>query len=268
MQPAAVRKAIRGDTLLVSVMLANNEIGTIQPLKQIAEVCHEAGVPLHTDAAQAVGKIRTNVDELDVDLLTMAGHKMYAPQGVGASSSARASCWSLLHGGGQEAGLRAGTKTSPASSGLGAAAASGRQKPRRSRTSGMEALRDRLLAALRAGVGDGFVVHGELAPRLPNTLSLSFPGASGHEHARPLPRNCARPPAPPATAKRESISPTLAAMGVASEIARGTIRLSLGWYTTRRRSRPRRQPAPRRLGSRAGVGMSHADSRMRASFAT
>src|SRR5206468_5919499 len=83
-QPTAVRQAIRSDTLLVSIMLANNEVGTLQPLKQIADVCHAAGVSLHTDAAQAVGKVRVMVDELEVDLLTIAGHKMYAPKGIGA----------------------------------------------------------------------------------------------------------------------------------------------------------------------------------------
>jgi cysteine desulfurase len=230
-QPAAVRQAIRGDTLLVSVILANHEIGTIQPIKQIAEVCHSAGVPLHTDAAQAVGKIRVQVNELEVDLLTVAGHKTYAPKGVGALYVRQGLALEpILHGAGQEAGLRAGTANVAGIVALGAAAALTAKSLDASRER-LERLRDKLLRALRDGVGDELVVHGDLAPRLPNTLSVSFPRASGQEILARVPELCAWG-APGGPCETETISRTLAAMGVASEIARGTIRLSLGWYTS------------------------------------
>jgi cysteine desulfurase len=230
-QPAAVRDAIRPDTLLVSVMLANNEIGTLQPLKQIAEVCHAAGVPLHTDAAQAVGKIRVNVDELEIDLLTVAGHKTYAPKGVGALYIRQGTVLEpLLHGAGHEAGMRAGTENVAGIAGLGAAASLAAKGLDES-VERIEAQRDRLLSMLRAGVGEGFVVHGERARRLPNTLSVSFPGVFGHDLLARLPELCASTGSA-CHSETEIISPTLAAMGVSSETARGTIRLSLGWYTT------------------------------------
>jgi cysteine desulfurase len=230
-QPAAVRKAIRSDTVLVSVMLANNEVGTLQPLKPIADFCRAAGVPLHTDAAQAVGKVRVNVNELEVDLLTVAGHKMYAPKGVGAVYVRQGTLLEpLIHGAGHEAGMRAGTENVAGIAGLGAAALQA-HKSLDAAVERIENLRDRLLALLKVGVGDGLVVHGERAARLPNTLAISFPGVLGQELLARVPELCAST-ASACHSETESISPTLAAMGVATEVARGTIRLSLGWYTT------------------------------------
>jgi cysteine desulfurase len=230
-KPAAVKGAIRGDTLLVSIMLANNEIGTLQPVKQIADICHAAGVPLHTDAAQAVGKVRVHVDELEIDLLTIAGHKMYAPKGVGALYIRQGTILEpLLHGAGHEAGQRAGTENVAGIAALGAAAAMA-NKSLDASAERLESLRDQLLSALRAGVGDSLVVHGERAERLPNTLSVSFPGVLAHELLARTPELAASTGSA-CHSETESMSPTLAAMGIAPEIARGTIRLSLGWYTT------------------------------------
>jgi cysteine desulfurase len=229
-QLAAMRDAIRDDTLLVSIMLANNEIGTIQPLKQIADICHAAGTLLHTDAAQAVGKIRVQVDELEVDLLTIAGHKMYAPKGVGALYIRQGTTLQpLLHGAGHEAGLRAGTENVAGIAGLGAAASLA-SKNLDASVERLETLRDQLAALLRAGIRDRLVIHGERAPRLPNTLSVSFPGVIGQELLARVPELCASTGSA-CHSETEAISPTLAAMGVASESARGTIRLSLGWNT-------------------------------------
>jgi cysteine desulfurase len=228
---SAVRDAIRADTILVSVMLANHEIGTVQPLKQIADVCHEAGVPLHTDAVQAMGKLRVNVEELEVDLLSLSGHKMYAPKGVGALYiRQRTVLEPLLHGGGQETGLRAGTENVPGIAGLGAAAVL-IGKSLDAAIERQESQRDRLQALLKAGVGDGMVIQGERTTRLPNTLAVSFPGATGRDILARIPEFCA------ATntaifGETECISPTLAAMGVSPDVANATIRLSLGWYTT------------------------------------
>lgn len=230
-QPAAIQKALRGDTILVSVMLANHETGVIQPLKQISEACHAAGVPLHTDAAQAVGKIRTNVAELGVDMLTLAGHKMYAPQGVGALFVRQGlSLESLLHGSGQEVGLRAGTENVAGIVGLGVAASLADKGLDQSQER-LEKMRDRLLRALQADAGDELVIHGKLARRLPNTLTISFAGASGHELLARVPELCATALGAGQNETR-ALSPTLAAMGVPGDVARGAIRLSLGWYTS------------------------------------
>ena len=121
--PDDVRKAIRSDTRLVSIMHANNEVGSVQMLREIAAICHERGVLLHTDAAQSVGKVRTKVDELDVDLLSVAGHKMYAPKGIGALFVRQTvDLEPVFHGAGHEKGLRPGTENVPHIVGLGAAA--------------------------------------------------------------------------------------------------------------------------------------------------
>jgi cysteine desulfurase len=230
-QPSAISRAIRDDTLLVSVMHANGEIGTLQPLKAIAEICHERGALLHTDAAQSVGKIRTQVDELEVDLLTIAGHKFYGPKGVGALYVRQGvTLEPVLHGGGQESGLRAGTENVAAIVGLGAAASLAAKSLDQSQER-LESLRDRLLAALRAGVGQGLVVHGELAPRLPHVLSVSFPGVSGRELLTRCPELCASTGSA-CHSEVQTISPVLAAMGVQAPVARGTVRLSVGWYTS------------------------------------
>jgi cysteine desulfurase len=230
-QPAAVQRALRGDTQLVSVMHANNEVGTIQPLKSIADICHEAGALLHTDAAQTFGKLRTQVDELQVDLLSIAGHKCYGPKGVGALYVRQGvPLEPHMHGAGQESGLRAGTENVAGIVGLGAAAALAGKSldPAQER---LAALRNRLLAELRAGVGEGLVIHGQLAARLPNTLCVSFPGVSGHNLLTRIPELCASTGSA-CHSGAQSMSPTLEAMGVAPEIARGTIRLSVGWMTT------------------------------------
>jgi cysteine desulfurase len=230
-QAAAIRQALREDTLLVSILLACHETGVIQPIKQIADVCHAAGVLLHTDAAQGLGKMRVNVDELEVDLLTVSGHKMGAPKGVGALYVRQGTTLEpLLHGTGQEASLRAGTENVAAIAGLGAAAVLA-MKGLDEAVERMERLRDQLLAELRGGVGEGLVVLGERAARLPNTLLCSFPEVVGQDLLTRLPELSASCGAAHHS-ETEFISPTLAAMRVTDEVARGTIRLSLGWQTT------------------------------------
>jgi cysteine desulfurase len=230
-QPAAVRAAIRPDTRLVSVMHANGEVGSIQPLRAIAAICHEHEIPLHTDAAQSFGKIRTLVDELEVDLLSVAGHKCYAPKGVGALFVRRGvQLEPIQHGGGQEAGLRAGTENVASIVGLGRAAALANQSLDQNRER-LTALRDRLWQQLVEVIGSGLVMQAALAERLPGTLSVSFPGTSGHELLGRIPELCASTGSA-CHSMSETTSPTLAAMGISAEQARGTVRLSLGWYTT------------------------------------
>jgi cysteine desulfurase len=229
-QPNAVRQALRDDTLLVSVMLANHETGAIQPIKAIADICHAAGVPLHTDASQAIGKMRVNVEELSVDLLSIAGHKFYAPKGVGALYVRQGTLVEpLLHGEQQEAGLRSGTENVAGIAGLGAAACHV-NKNLDAAIERMAKLSEQLLATLRTGV-EGLILHAEKARRLPNTLCVSFPDVLGQRMLARVPELSAWA-AGSASSHADAMSATLGAMGVDSEIAHGTLRLSLGWYTT------------------------------------
>ncbi len=229
--PADVEAAIRPDTVLVSVMHANNETGAIQPIRRIAEACRARGVLFHTDAAQTVGKVPVRVGDLGADLLTVAGHKMYAPKGVGALYVRRGVALEpVMHGAGHESGLRAGTENVPYLVALGAAAtlAEHRLADDAARAA---ALRDRLLERLAEAIPRGLVVHAREAERLPNTLSVSLPGVDGSALLARAPEVCASVGAA-CHGGAAHASPTLAAMGVSPEIARGTLRLTVGRYST------------------------------------
>jgi cysteine desulfurase len=229
--PEAVRRALAPDTILISIMHANNETGAIAPLREIGALAREAGVAFHTDAAQSVGKIPVNVDELQVDFLTVAGHKCYAPKGVGALYvRSGAALTPLLHGASQEGGRRAGTENVPYMVALGAACRLARERLP-GITAHLQSLRDRLHERLRAGV-PGLVLNGPEAERLPNTLNLSFPGVSGCELMAGLPELAASLGSA-CHAGQEAISPVLAAMGVPLDRARGAVRFSVGAPTTR-----------------------------------
>lgn len=174
----ALRAAVTDGTALVSIMAANNEIGTVQPLAAVVDIAHAHGALVHTDAAQAVGKIPLDLSSLGVDLLSFTGHKMYGPKGCGALFiRKRTTIAPLLRGGGQERGLRSGTLNVPGIVGLGAAC-------RLARVEGAEeqqrlrALRDRLLSGLSAAI-DGITVNGSLDERLPHNLHVNFPGVDG-----------------------------------------------------------------------------------------
>ncbi len=229
-QPEDVEQALRSETRLVSVMHANNEIGTIQPIKQIAELCHQRSILLHTDAAQSVGKIPTNVFELDCDLLSIAGHKFYGPKGVGALYVRRGvSLEPLLHGAAHENGLRAGTENTPYLIGLGAAANMASRALDESHV-GMAKLRDRLQDQLVEAI-PGLHVNGGNVDRLPNTLSVAFPDATGRQILATTPELCASTgSACHSTGQVESA--TLSAMGAEHTEIAGTVRLSVGWYTS------------------------------------
>jgi len=230
-EPSVVEAAIRPDTRLVSIMHANNEIGTIQPLRQIAEICHAHNVLLHTDAAQSVGKIPTFARELSVDMLSLAGHKFYAPKGVGALYVRNEVVLEpLLHGAGHEAGLRAGTENTPYLVALGKASSLA-FKALDDASARMGTLRDRLLDNLREVIGERLTVNGESADRLPNTLSVNFPGVSGGELLARIPELCASTGSA-CHSGTTKMSSTLAAIGLSPDLARGTIRLSVGWYTS------------------------------------
>jgi cysteine desulfurase len=223
--PDDVRRAITPETILVSVMHANNEVGTIEPVAEIAAIAHERGVLVHTDAAQSVGKIPTRVDDLGVDLLSIAGHKAYAPKGVGALYVRRGvTVEPLIHGAGHESGRRAGTESVLLAAALGEAcelAADLAGVP------GIQALRDRLWDGLQARLGDRVVLNGHPTERLPNTLSVSFAGLVGADVLAAL-DGVAASTGSACHAGSVELSPVLAAMGVPPEIGMGAVRLTLG----------------------------------------
>jgi len=229
--PADVARAVRPDTVLVSVMHANNEVGTLQPIAEIAGIARAAGALMHTDAAQSAGKVAVRVGELGIDLLSLAGHKLYGPKGVGALFvRGGVTIENLSHGAGHEAGRRPGTESVLLAAGLGeaariAAAELGDELPRLTR------LRDRLEAALVAGCPDA-VVHARGAERLPNTLSLGFPGARADRLLAALPGVACSAGAACHGGGAE-VSAVLAAMGAPREAALGTLRFSVGRFTSR-----------------------------------
>lgn len=226
---AAVERAITPQTILVSVMHANNEVGTVQPIEEIARVTRERGILLHTDAAQSVGKIPTRVAELGVDLLSVAGHKLYAPKGVGALYVRRGvDLEPLVHGAGHERGRRAGTESALLAAGLGEACALARDL---SPMDAVRALRDRFWAALRERIGDRIVLNGHPGHRLPNTLNVSFVGWVGADLLARL-DGVAASTGSACHAGSVKLSPVLEAMGVPPEVGAGAVRFSLGRRTT------------------------------------
>ncbi len=230
-EPEAIEAALRPHTRLVSVMHANNETGVIQPIRQIVELCHANQVLVHTDAAQTVGKIRTMVGEMGVDMLSLAGHKIYAPKGVGALYVNRSvPLEPVLCGAGHENGLRPGTENTPYIVALGQACSLVRKALDES-ADRMAMLRDRLWGKLRAEIGPQLGLNGHASERLPNTLSVNFPGAVGAQLLARIPELCASTGSA-CHSGTTRVSPTLAAMGVSPEAARGTVRLSVGWYTS------------------------------------
>jgi cysteine desulfurase len=226
----AIESAIRPDTVLVSVMHANNETGVIQPVAAAARAAHAKGVAIHTDAAQSLGKIRVNVRELDVDLLSIAGHKLYAPQGVGALYLRRGTPFTpLLRGAGHQQDRRSGTENVALSAALGVACALA-EREIDARREHAQAMRDRLELKLREAF-PALIVHGAEARRLPNTLYAAFPGLDANELLLRLNGVATGSGAACHSGKTEP-SKVLLAMGVKAEIARATLRLTTGRPTT------------------------------------
>jgi len=231
--PEEVTGALAPDTVLVSVMLANNEVGTLQPVAEIAGACRHRGVLLHTDAAQAVGKVEADVRGLDVDLLTVAGHKLYAPKGVGALFVRKGVALEpLMRGAGHERGLRAGTENVTSIVGLGKACDLVREEvtddgPR------LAALRDRL-EALLARECPGLVRHGHPQRRLPNTASVAFPGVDANALLALLAEEVAASAGAACHTGAVHPSHVLTAMGVDAATAMSTVRFSVGRSTTPR----------------------------------
>ena len=229
--PEAIQDALRPSTRLVSVMHANNEIGSVQPIREIAELCHAQDVLVHTDAAQSVGKLPVTVSELDVDLLSVAGHKLYAPKGVGALYVKRGiPLEPTLHGAGHEGGVRPGTENVPYIVGLGRAMTLATEDLN-SRRERISQLRDRLEEQLRATLGERMSINGLGAERLPNTSSVNFPDVTGLDLLKRIPELCASTGSA-CHSGVTTLSATLEGIGLDPDTARGTVRLSLGWNTT------------------------------------
>lgn len=227
--PRSIVNEVRPDTILIAIMHANNEVGTIQPIAEIAEIAREGGILMLTDAAQSCGKIPTNVRELGVDFLTVAGHKLYGPQGIGALFIRKGvSIEPLHHGADHERGRRAGTEPVQTLVGLGQAAELAVQHlgdPR------IRACRDRLVDGLRRELGDDVVLFGHPEKRLPNTLAVGFRGRIGAELLEACPEICASTGAA-CHARDRKRSAVLAAMGVPADVAFGAVRFSVGRFTT------------------------------------
>lgn len=228
--PENVRRALTPRTILISVMHANNEVGTIQPIAEIGRIAREHEVVFHTDAAQSVGKVPTKVRDLGVDLLSVAGHKLYGPKGVGALYvRAGIQLEPLVHGAGHESGRRAGTENILLDAGLGAAC----ELAESLESSGsIKELRDHFWRLLAEGFGGRVVLNGHPVERLPNTLNVGFRGKVGAELLHGL-DGVAASTGSACHSGSVTLSPVLKAMRVPLEIGMGAIRFSLGRSTSR-----------------------------------
>jgi cysteine desulfurase len=233
LDPARVRAALRPDTILVSVMHANNETGVVHPIAEVGAICHEAGVLFHCDAAQSVGKIPVDVEALGVDLLSLSAHKVYGPKGIGAlwvrRRPARARLLAEIDGGGHERGLRSGTLNVPGIVGFGKAAELARVEGP-AEAARLAPLRDRLEAGLTAGLG-GVTVNGSREHRLPGTLNVSFDGVEGEALMMAV-RDVAVSAGSACTSAALEPSYVLRAMGVSDVLAHASLRFGLGRSTT------------------------------------
>jgi len=222
--------AIGKGTLLVTVMHANSETGTLQPIREISRIAHESGALMHTDAAQSVGKVFVSVKNEEVDLLSIAGHKIYAPQGVGALFVRSGTpIQPLLLGAGHERGLRPGTENVAAITGLGEACAIA-HRSQAAEALRICALRDRLWDRLKEQI-PGLALNGHPVDRLPNTLNVRFPGVSGNALLAECPAVAASTGSACHEAK-DSASAVILAMGIPPDEAAGSVRLTLGRGTT------------------------------------
>ncbi|HEY82762.1 MAG TPA: aminotransferase class V-fold PLP-dependent enzyme [Dehalococcoidia bacterium] len=230
--PDEVNRAITKGTILISIMHANNEVGTVEPIEEIGRIARERGILFHTDAAQSCGKIKVDVNQLNVDLLTIAGHKLYAPKGIGALFIRKGTRIDpFIHGAGQESGRRAGTENVPYMVGLGVACEIA-QKLLPSYQKEVKSLRDALHAKIEAGLGKEKVrLNGHPEKRLPNTLNLSIKGIVGEELLRQTPEIAASTGAACHAGSTEPSS-VLLEMGLSRKWALGALRLTLGRWTT------------------------------------
>jgi cysteine desulfurase len=227
--PEAVQQAITPKTILITIMHANNEVGTIEPISRISSIARDNGIIFHTDAAQSVGKISTNVDDLGVDLLSIAGHKLYGPKGVGVLYIREGTkIVPLIHGANHEGGRRAGTENVMNVAGLGAACDLARNwigMP------GVKVLRDKFWQSLKKIYGNSISMNGHPIERLPNTLNVNFIRKVGADILARIP-GLAASTGSACHSGSVTLSPVLAAMGIPVEEGMGAIRFSLGRTTS------------------------------------
>lgn len=228
-----LKAAVRPDTVLVSIMFGNNEIGTIQPIPEIGALCKEKGILFHTDATQAFGKVPIDVEAMGIDLLSASGHKIYGPKGVGClyvrRRGPRVRCEPVLHGGGHERGMRSGTLNVPGIVGLGAAAAIAKNEMSAEGTR-LRNLRDRLWTGLSSQLNDIYR-NGDPVHSLPGTLNVSFAYVEGESLMMGF-SNIAVSSGSACTSASLEPSYVLKALGVGEELAHSSIRFSLGRFNT------------------------------------
>jgi cysteine desulfurase len=227
-----LKAAITPKTALVSIMAVNNEIGVIQPLAEIGKICRERHVYFHTDAAQAVGKIPLDVNAMNIDLMSISGHKIYGPKGIGAlyvRRKPRVRLEALIHGGGQERGFRSGTLPTPLCVGLGEAAAIA-QREMGAEVERLRFLRDKLLDGVTKALPEVFV-NGDLEQRIPGNLNISFAYVEGEGLMMGI-KNLSVSSGSACTSESLEPSYVLRALGVEEELAHTSIRFGLGRFTT------------------------------------
>ena len=227
-----LREAITDKTVLVSIMAVNNEIGVIQPLKEIGALCREKKVFFHTDAAQAVGKIPLDVEEMNIDLMSISGHKIYGPKGIGAlyvRRKPRIRLVALIDGGGQERGFRSGTLPTPLCVGLGEACEIA-MKEMGAEAARLQTLRDRFLNSVQAKLPDIYV-NGDLAQRIPGNLNISFAYVEGESLMMGI-KSLSVSSGSACTSASLEPSYVLRALGVEEELAHTSLRIGFGRFTT------------------------------------
>ncbi len=227
----SVEAAIDEETVLITIMHANNETGTLQPVAEIAQLAHKHGALIHTDAAQSVGKIPTQVEELGVDLLTVAGHKLYAPKGIGALYVRRGlELEPVIYGGGQESGRRAGTENVANMVALGVACKLAHEQLTESQVR-LQRLRDRLQKQLETYLPGQVYLNGHLTRRLPNTMNIIIESVIGEDVLAVTPEIASSTGSACHEGSTDP-SPVLLAMGISRERALGALRLTLGRWST------------------------------------
>jgi cysteine desulfurase len=230
--PDTIRKAITPKTMLISIMHANNEVGTVQPIAEISRIAKEHEIPMHTDAAQSIGKIPMSIQQLGVDFVSIAGHKFYAPKGVGALYQRKGiEIEPLIHGAGQENNFRSGTMNAPSIVALGKAAELANREFQHHDNS-VQWLRDEFQRLLMEALGDRIEINGHPEKRLPNTLHVSFRGTTGVDLLARTPEIAASTGAA-CHSGQVYISATMKAMRIDPVLAAGSVRFSLGRFTTR-----------------------------------
>ncbi len=224
--------AITENTLMVSIMAVNNEIGVIQPIKEIGAMCREKGVFFHTDAAQAAGKIPLDVDEMNIDLMSISGHKLYGPMGIGVlyvRRRPRVRIVAMINGGGQERGMRSGTLPTPLCVGIGEACALA-QKEMSAEAERLKMLRERLYSGINERLSEVYL-NGDLEQRIPGNLNLSFAYVEGEGLMMGV-NDLAVSSGSACTSASLEPSYVLRALGVEDELAHTSLRIGLGRFTT------------------------------------